>query len=415
MKVLVSLPTNHKNFSSIDDVLSGKAACSGTDGSFIRLASFLSEAGFDVSLSAACKIPSTQFLCILHAQVKANQFDHLVVHQSHWNGTSLTFGNQVISKVSLWLHNQIIQPLVYTFLKEGGSRIVCPTFYHAGVYRALPHWRQRVAVVYNSYCPVFQPVIAPPNNSSSKPRLLFVGAIAEYKGFLELMQIWSYLAKKRANLELAIAGSIVLHSSGGNVGAMGLAKADFESSYIRPWLESLPEEYQPNFLGALSPDKLKIELAKSWAVIVNPSFRVPETFCVAAVEAQSCDRTVFSVACGALKETVYRGRFDPLVASTSTEDLGERILEGLSNPALISEHGRLAGKFAREKFGPQVIQHSWVDLLTNKKNPPYLPVTWGSPRDLVCDLMRWSNTAMLVGRYRNAEYGQVLAAYRNSK
>lgn len=395
MPILIALPTNHPHFHSIDNVIDGTASCSGTTGSIIRLATMLAEGGLDVCLSTPFEIKSNNFSCIRHQRVKANLFDHLIVHQSHWDGSSLTFGNQHLEKTFLWFQNQTSWSFVHTFLRNGGKRVICPSIYQANIYRAIPQWREKLAVIYNSYCPVFTPTLAPP-----QPRLLFIGAITPSKGFVELMQIWSYLVKKQVGVELAIAGSISIHKgSSVQVGSLGVAEADFEINHVQPWLKTLPEGYQPHFLGALSPVQLRTEIARSWAVIVNPSWEYAETFCVSAVDAQACDRTVFSVAVGGLRETVYQGEFNSLAKEQRIEAVGDHIIDGLFNMEAVEQNGRQAGEFVRTKFSDRAIRDNWIQSLAGHKTEPVLPRTWDSRRELLCDLMRWSGTGMIVKKY----------------
>ncbi|NEO98883.1 MAG: glycosyltransferase family 4 protein [Symploca sp. SIO2E9] len=403
MKVLIALPIRHPEFVLIDDVLDGKVACSGSNGSAIRLAGLLSEAGLDVCLSTASESQSTKFTCIKHELVEVAKFDHLIVHGTHWNGTSLTFGNQALAKTILWVKNHITFTLAYNFLCQGGKKIVCPSVYHANISRALPQWRKKVTVIYNTYSCTFKPTTSMLPTRQPKPRLLFIGAITKSKGFVELTKIWSYLAKQQVNLELAIAGSISIHAAPGAIklGSSGLGDIELETKCIQPWLEALSENYQPHFLGALSPIQLRNELSKSWAAIVNPG-GVPETFCISAVEAQACNRTVFSVQDGALKETVYRGNFHSLAKEKSVESVAERIIDGLSNMEAVAENGRLAGEFVRGKFTPEAIRDAWISLLSGQKTEPELPKTWDNPRDLMCDLVRWSKTGVLINKYRRA-------------
>jgi glycosyltransferase involved in cell wall biosynthesis len=398
MKILVALPLQHPGLNSlpsIDNVLDGTSACSGTDGSIIRLADFLTEAGWDVWLSAAVEIPSTKFPCIKHEAVEATQFDRLVVHQSHWDGASITFGNQFLSKTYLWLHKFTCTAFVYNFFRAGGHRVVCPSRSHANTYRSLPQWHEKVAVIYNSYSPIFTPT-----PEQAQPRLLFIGAITRYKGFVELMDIWSYLAQKEVNLTLAIAGSISLHKGSQKVGAMGIAEANFETNHIQPWLKTLPKTYQPDFLGALAPLQLRTEIAKSCAIIVNCSWEYNETFCVSAVEAQACDRTVFSVATGGLKETVYQGAFNSLAQNQSIESVCNCIIQGLSAQNTISKNGQLAGEYVRSKFSKKAIIDVWINLLSGNKSEPILLRSWDNSLDLGRDLMRWSGAGMLIHEYR---------------
>ena len=262
MNILVSLPVQHAEITSIDHVLDGNAAISGTYGSFIRLAGLLAQAGFQVVLSASSAIASRQFPCIAHDQVDPAQFDRLVVHESHWNGASFTFGHAAIAKAILWAQVRVSPAIVYTFFLEGGLRLVCPSQDHANYYRALPQWQQKVVVLANTYNPIFTPLDT--EFPTSRLRLLFIGAIAPSKGFLELTKVWTYLAQQGANLELAIAGSRKLHalSDQTQLAPSGLADVEMEKDCIQPWLKALPNDYQPHFLGALSPMDLRVTLAQ---------------------------------------------------------------------------------------------------------------------------------------------------------
>ncbi len=414
MKVLVALPVKHLNFDSIDDVLEGKVASSGTYGSIIRLANILTEAGLDVCLSAACDIPSSNFPCIKHECVDVKAIDCLIVHQSHWDGVSLTFGVQSLKKTFLWLHTYLPTMLAYTFLREGGRQIVCVSRHHANLFRAIPQWRKGVTFIANSYCSIFQPI--PSLASQTKPKLLFIGAVTRNKGFPELTKIWSYLAKNRVNLELVLAGSRKIHSVDENtdIGPMGIAELELENNCIQPWLKSLPNDYQPRFLGNLSPRQLRDELAKSWATIVNPSWNSGETFCVSAVDAQACERTVFSIAHGALKETVYRDHFNSLAEKRTIEAVGDRIIAGLYEQEKVAENGRLAAEFVRSKFASSTIRDAWINLIYGHKAEP-IPLHWYDVRDVARDLMRWSGTTILISQYRHNENRQIISSYHSAK
>ena len=414
MKILVALPLKHPRFDSIDHILAGKTPVSGTYGSFIRLAGLLAEVGLSVVLSAASEIPSTQFACIKHENVVADEFDRLIVHESHWNGAAFTFGNHSLPKTFLWSQVRVLPAQVHTFFLEGGRRFICPSKYHTNYYRAIPQWRRRLVVIHNAYSPVFAPTELP---EPVQPRLLFIGAIAPSKGFAELTRIWSYLASKQVALNLAIAGSRSLHfvSDQIKMSSSGLADVEMETNCIQPWLKALPPDYQPQFLGPLSPVQLRAEIERSWAVIVNPGWSDPETFCVAAVEAQACNKTVFSVKCGALKETVYQGRFKSLADDSATESVGNCILNGLSNVDAVAENGRLAGDFVRSTFKQEVIRERWLDLLFDQKLKPQLEHGWSNPRDLASDLLRLTGTGMSFLQNRHQANQDLMNAYQSSK
>jgi glycosyltransferase involved in cell wall biosynthesis len=403
MKVLIALPVEHKAYGSIEDIISGHAPVNGTDGSFIRVAGLLFEAGIDVCLSTFSPVASCPFRAITHAEVNPAEFDQIVVHQSHWDGQSLTFGNAALPKTSLWFQLQAPKLSIYTFFKEGGQKIVCPSQYLAKWYRMLPGWWNKVAVIPNPHSPLFQPIPRNEVEATKLPRLLFIGALGLGKGLLELTQIWSYLAEREVPMEFAIAGSINLYHDN-FAGDAGLAEPTLESTIIQPWLESLPDDYQPQFLGSLSPSQLQMEIAKSWAVIVNPSYRHPETFCVSAVEAEACDRTVFSVAAGALTETVYHEKFNSLGQGDAVPAVGERIIEGLCNEELVAENGKLAGDFVRRQFNNRIVGKLWIDLLQGKPTQAGLPKLGDNLQGMFRDLVRWSRLWILIHSYKEARY-----------
>ena len=407
MKILITLQKKSNKFiTSIDDVLQGKIGCSGSTSSAIKLAELLFDDGFEVCLSASCKIPSKKIPCILHQEVQVDQFDRLIVLNTHWDGVELSFGNQALSKTILWAQNHVGLASSYNFFRGGGIKIVCLSYYQANISRALPQWRSGLAVAHNSYNPIFCPSPSETIKNSAKPQLLFIGAISQAKGFIELTKIWSDLAKQKANISLAIAGSVNLHNKTVKLGPTGVAEADFDHKYIQPWLKSLPSDYQPKFLGSLSAFELREQLYDSWAAIVNPG-GVPETFCVAAVEAQACNKTVFSIQSGALIETVYQGALPTLAKDNSPEGVAKLIIQGLNHPQTVIENGILAGDFVRSKFDSPEIYQTWINLLAKeneKLDISYLPT---NSRDAICDLTRITKTSILVDDFRKV-VGRIL-------
>jgi glycosyltransferase involved in cell wall biosynthesis len=391
MKILVTLPIQHPLLTSLDEVISGKIACSGTIGSILRLADMLMSENMQVTVSSTSKCQSTRLHCLQHSEVDAMDFDKLIIHQSHWDGDKITFGNTHLRKTILYLHNQTTWGFINSFFQSGGYRLVCPSMYLANFYRALPEWIERIAIISNSYSPVFFPI-----SDSPKKRLLFIGAITPSKGFNELMQIWSYLVDKGVDLQFAIAGGISLHRGDIKTGALGIADEEYEVSHIHPWYQSLPESYRPQLLGALSPIDLQKEITQSWAVIVNPSWHSLETFACSAVESQACNLTVFSVNAGGLKETVYQGEFPSITSSRTPEALGDLIIQGLNNPKMVAKNGQLAGEFVRRRFSAETISNAWLDLLAEKAVQPQSFRSWDSPATFLKDLMRWTGTGMLL-------------------
>lgn len=411
-KVLVALTTQPLKFSSIDDVLDGQVACSGSVGSAIRLANLLAkDPKLEVSFSTAIPSYSTRFPCIAHTSVKDKDYDCIIAHHSHWNGVELTFGRNAIPKTILWVKNPILPASVHVFFQEGGRHIVCPSVYHTNLYRALPQWPKKFSAIGNVYSHIFTPGV--PQKEHAKPRLVFLGALRRSKGFVELTEIWSHLAQEGANIELALAGSVSIHLNADETefGSLGLTDSELETTCLKPWLANLPESHKPLFLGALSPSQLRNELVNAWAAIVNPGLTA-ETFCIAAVDAQACNKTVFSIKLGGLNETIYQGCFNSLGAPGSPRSVANCILKGLANRDSVSENGQLAGDFVRKNFNPERIGQDWHTLIFNGRLDRSLPSSIASRRDVIYDLMRMTNTGVLVSKYRQKGNRRILENYR---
>ena len=400
MKILFSLPTEHPEIPSIDAVIEGKFPCSGTTGSIIRVASLLADSEHSIYLSSAHPCFSELFPCVKHENVNSDDFDRLVVHQSNWNGVNLTFGDEALPKTSLWFQNGTSWSFLHNFWQRGGNKAIFPSLDCANSYRAIPQWTEKAVVLYNSYCPIFQP-----SNNVAEQRLLFIGAITPTKGFREVMQLWSYLVEQKVNLSFAIAGSIGIHkSSNVATGSMGIAESNFEVNEIQPWLLSLPKNYTPTLLGSLSPVELSLEISKSFAVLVNPSWQAAETFCVGAVDAQACDRTVFSIALGGLKETVYLGKLQTLSTKKAIKDLGDLIISAFNNHDIVIGNGQLAGEYVRDKFSSTKIRDNWLNFLADKTTEPSLTSIQPNFRNYAYDVMRLTGLTMPI----KLIYGKIL-------
>ena len=399
--LLVALPPEHPKIHSVQGVLEGKEACSGTNGSIIRAAALFGSDGYDLTLSGNIEEGSGTVKVCSHEAVHADDYDVLITHQSHWldDGSGYTFGDAAVSKSILWLHNHARRRAVGSFLQKGGLHVICPSRSHAGVYRPVRGFPARMSVVYNLASPdLFYPGSA---GDVVKGRLLFIGAVTPTKGFSELMTIWSELARRRFPGSLAIAGSISLHrnTTPSHPGiSIGVAEPEFEKKEIIPWLTRLPDAYKPAFLGALAPMDLRTQIVRSEAVIVNPSWTYPETFCCSAVDAQLCARPVFSVATGGLLETVYRGSLSTLSPSPDPTVLADLIEVGLSASAELLRTGEEARRFCLSRFTPENVRRQWDAVLQRKQKEVRLGWFGKSPREWLYDGLRVSGLTEILQR-----------------
>ncbi len=399
-RLLIALPADHPKLHSLQAVLEGTEASSGTNGSFIRAAHLLSSNGYALTVSGHVDAGASTIDVRRHEHVRPEDYDLLIAHQSHWQSDlgQYTFGRSAIAKSILWLQNHSSWRALASFLRAGGLRSICVSRNHGNFYRAIRGFPEKMSIIYNLSAPSFYPE---PDEPAIKGRLLFIGAITPTKGFSELMAIWSLLAQRQIPLSLAVAGSISLHRDQVNNPAemrLGIAEPDFERNAIIPWLNSLPEKYKPLFLGALAPADLRREIARAEAVIVNPSWSVIETFCCSAVEAQICSRPVFSVARGGLLETVYRGGLSTLSESPEPAALARLIQAGFSAPERLREQGADARQFCVSRFADERIFRQWDATLNGNRNE-LSPGWFGpSPRDWILDGLRLSGTSEVFER-----------------
>jgi len=356
-RLCLALPRAHAALGPIDKIVAGETPVSGTIGAILRLADALSQAGHAVTLSAAQPLLASPWPSLLHDALPSLVCDHIILHQSFLSSETLSLWK---APQILWLHNRTSWEAVDTFLQQGGQSVVVPSRYLAEVYRAVPRWNTQIVMIPHFPSPAFHPEPEIPLQ-----RLLFVGAVTPDSGFRDVMRLGSALATRAPALQLAIAGSIQLHASG-PVGALGVGTPEFEAQEIQPWLADLPRERPPVFLGALPPVRLRREIARSWAVLVNPSWDCPETFCLSAVEAQACGRPVFSVAAGALPETICRRPFDPLATSRGVDALATRVQEALAQPGPFRMLGQESIRFVQQTFSRERVVALWQDLLQGR-------------------------------------------------
>lgn len=119
------------------------------------------------------------------------------------------------------------------------------------------------------------------------------------------------------------------------------------------------------FLGALPPQNLALELARS-ALLLHPS-NYTETSCIAAIEAQAAGTPVVASAYGALPETVRDGRTGVIVPGrVETEEFNRRFAEAVVDLLLDpqrEELGRAARQRALSYYSWDAIAQEWLAKL----------------------------------------------------
>ncbi|MDE7396307.1 MAG: glycosyltransferase family 4 protein, partial [Muribaculum sp.] len=142
----------------------------------------------------------------------------------------------------------------------------------------------------------------------SKPsghKVVFMGALCEKKGFLEMCRIWPGIIRDIPDAELIVIGNGKLYGET-QLGKYGLASESFEKKFI-PYITDKEGKIFPSvkFMGVVGAEKNEIFRTASVGV-VNPS-RSRETFGMAILEMNACGLPVATIAKTGYYDTVSVG------------------------------------------------------------------------------------------------------------
>ncbi len=165
-----------------------------------------------------------------------------------------------------------------------------------------------------------------PRRETDFPSLLFVGRLVEKKGCTYLLQAIESLTDRFPDLRLKIIGD-------------GELKLPLQR-------EAATRALAVEFVGSVSPDVVRAELAQSW-LFVAPSIIAAdgdaEGLGMVFLEAQALMTPVVSFASGGVVEAVADGETGLLCAEKDVAALADNIAQLLENPALrhqMGEQGR---------------------------------------------------------------------------
>lgn len=189
---------------------------------------------------------------------------------------------------------------------------------------------------------------------------VYMGAIEEVKGIVELLKIWQIVLKKHPNAILKIVGKCY-GSFGGRsavLGNLGIARPELEEK-LKPYLCDKTGRLKPNYqlLGLLGTEKY--DVFKQCAVgIVNPSAKT-ETFGLGIIEMATVGLPVVTRSWNAHLDTIKNGETGLMALS----------LNGMANCIIrLFEDGelnlRLGGnaKNRVKEFSPCLIAKEWVNV-----------------------------------------------------
>lgn len=214
--------------------------------------------------------------------------------------------------------------------------------------------------------------------------VVFLGAINKDKGFHVLAKAWKKIIKEVPDAKLEVIGSGKLYSDSVKMGAYNIARFDYEKTFINNIIDEDGKILESiSFRGIMGADKK--EVIKSAKVgVVNPT-GLTETFCISAVEIESCGVPVCTTGKFGLLDTVVDNETG--LFSYNTQQLSDNIIKLLKDDVLRQRLGENAREYVK-KFTPDKIMKEWINLFDDVVNdipPQYAPSERNS---LLCDIKR---------------------------
>lgn len=248
--------------------------------------------------------------------------------------------------------------------QERLHRMVCVSDICREPYRLHSNFRW-VDYIYSS---MNSSILVPSPALPVRDSVVFLGALREEKGFHHVLKAWPFVLKRRPNARLSVCGSIRLHFPDSPVGRTGVLSPEFEEKHLNSWIGAKGDwrDFGIEFLYPLSKEALFQHLGKTAVGIVNPNLTgSTETYCLSAVEMQTCGCPCVGGGVDGLLETIKDGysgfhlkRQDPnLLAELVCKVLSdEKLREKLSLGAL--NYSKTFASSAREA-------EDWVRLFKN--------------------------------------------------
>ena len=177
----------------------------------------------------------------------------------------------------------------------------------------------------------------------SNDELLFVGRLTAQKGGELLVRAFSKVVAVRPDTALTVIGR----------------GPQMES--LRALSEMLGVAQNVKFLGAIANENLP-ELYRNASVLVFPSV-TDEGFGLACAEALACECPVIASDLNAARELILNGETGLLFKRGDSDDLADKILTLLADPALRFTMGKAGRKFVSQRFDWSAISSRYALLI----------------------------------------------------
>lgn len=218
-----------------------------------------------------------------------------------------------------------------------------------------------------------------------RKRVVFSGHPSRTKGVHRLLRMWSHVREADSSAVLQLAGTGKLYGDSRPLGPHGISHPDFESQHVTPLITKFGSleaaGVQP--CGLLSPRELRKLYEQSSIGIVNLNWgEYTETFCCVAVEMLATGLPVFSVARGALPETIGSSNGAYLSRQESARREAGELVSLLQDDQLLEALGSSGAAYVRKEYSWTRILEGWEELLSAPAEIEALVTKWRGPRTL---------------------------------
>lgn len=372
---------------SVADAFNGREALSGTHTSGLLVAEGLARRGHAIGV------------CILAGQELVDctfqPFSDLA-DASRWIGTGrviwLSYGDDVILER---LRSEHLSPTIWTqlpisrteraWLEDGSISGLLTVSDTCRI--PLMHSRRRALLgrVYNPLAPVFTEEAPVSPDRYDRHSVAYAGAAGPTKGLHRLLETWRYARQLDESAKLLVAGTGRLYGSTRELGKFGIASPEFEARFVAPIARDFGSLTAAGIeiVGLLQPTELRDLYRGASLGVVNMNWNeFTETFCCAATEMLATALPVFSVARGALPETIGRSGGAFLTTHRSPRKAAADLVSLLRDARKLSSLGLSGRQYVREQYGLDHILDQWTDLLSQGSDLERLAGPWRGPRSI---------------------------------
>jgi glycosyltransferase involved in cell wall biosynthesis len=368
-------------------MLRGEEPLSGTHSSGLLIAEGLARRGYEVGI------------CVLHGQqvldTSAQAFPSLEA-AAKWlqGGTAIwvNYGDDpILDRINaigitpiLWVHISV-SPANRAWLESGRVAAIVTVSDTARMSMLRSAVHGRVGRIYNPLLPSFRVPDTACADRFEGHLAVFTGAAGVTKGLHHLLEMWRYVREVDSSAKLIVAGTAQLYNSQRALGSFGLATPEFEARYVLPLVSRFGSIAGAGieFAGLLTPRELQQLYTRASLGVINMNREeYTETFCCAAVEMLATGLPVFSVARGALPETIGRTGGAILTAHARPKAAAREFNALLSDSKRLRRLSAKGAQSVDEDYTWERIVGTWERLLERRANIESLSGRWRGPKSV---------------------------------